>query len=218
MISVDFEKASDTLEWPFVYQCLEKFNFSPLIKQWVKILYTDIKSCVTNKGWSSEYFSLGREVRQGCPLSPYMFILCAKILAQEIRNNTGIEGIKIDRKELKIKQYADDTQIFIQYSSNSLIELLNTFVEYSNICGLKINFDKTEVMRIGSIKHSSCIIETQPMLKWTKDQVKILGINLTTELPEVVQANIYPALEKIQNIIKIWSMGKLTLFGKITVI
>ena len=106
----------------------------------------------------------------------------------------------------------------MQCSSNSLTELVNTLVEYSDKCGLKINFDKTEVMRIGSIKNSSCIIESQPMLKWTKDQVKILGINLTTELPEVVQANIYPALEKIQNIIKIWSMRKLTLFGKITVI
>ena len=218
VISVDFEKAFDTLEWPFMYQCLEKFNFPPLMKQWVKILYPDIKSCVINNGWGSEYFSLERGVRQGCPLSPYMFIMCAEILAQEIRNNTKIEGIKIGRKEFKIKQYADDTQIFIQYSSNLLTELVNTFIEYSNICGLKINFDKTEVMRIGSIKHSSCIIETQPMLKWTKNQVKILGINLTAELPEVVQANIYPALEKIQNIIKIWSRRKLTLFGKITVI
>ena len=218
VISVDFEIAFDTLEWPFMYQCLEKFNFPPLIKQWVKILYTDIISCVTNNGWSFEYFSLERGGRQGCPLSPYMFILCAEVLAQEIRNYTKIEGIKIGRKEFKIKQYADDTQIFIQYSSNSLTELVNTSVEYSNICGLKINFDKIEVMRIGSIKHSSCIIETQPMLKWTKNQVKILGINLTAEPPEVVQANIYPALEKIQNIIKIGPMRKLTLFGKITVI
>ena len=72
-------------------------------------------------------------------------------------------------------------------------------------------------MRIGSIKHSSCIIEIQPMLKWTKNQVKILGINLTAELPDVVQENIYPAFEKIQNI-NIWSRRKLTLFGKITVI
>ena len=110
---------------------------------------------------------------------------------------------KIGRKEFKIKQYADDTQIFIQNSSNSLTELVNTFIEYSDICGLKINFYTTEVMRIGYIKHSSCIIESQPKLKWTKDQVKILGINLTTELPEVVLANIYPALESIQNIIKI---------------
>ena len=73
-------------------------------------------------------------------------------------------------------------------------------------------------MRIGSIKHSSCIIKTQPMLKRTQDVVKILGISLTTDLSEVLCHNIYPAFEKIQNIIKIWSSRKLTLFGKITVI
>ena len=140
-----------------------------------------------------------------------MFILCAEILAQGIRNNTKIEGIKIGRKEFKIKQYADDTHIFIQYASNLLTELVNTFVEYSNICGLKINFDKTEVMRVGSINNSSCIIESQAMLKWTKDQVEKLGINLT-EVLEVVQANIYHALEKIQNMIKISYMRKLTPF------
>ena len=55
-------------------------------------------------------------------------------------------------------------------------------------------------------------------VKMDQESSKILGINLTAELPAVVQANIYPALEKIQNIIKIWSMRKLTLFGKITVI
>ena len=86
VISVDFEKAFDTLEWPFMYQCLEKFNFPPLTMG--QMLYTDIKSCVTNNGWSSEYFSLEGGLRQRCPLSPYMFILCAEILAQEIRNNT----------------------------------------------------------------------------------------------------------------------------------
>ena len=218
IIAVDFEKAFDTLWWTFMYQCLEKFKFPPLIKQWIRILYTDIKSCVTNNGWSSEYFYLERGVRQGCPLSPYMFILCAEILAQQVRNNTKIEGINIGGKEFKIKQYADDTQIFIKYSVNSLTELISTFVEYSNISGLKINFDKTEVMRIGSIKHSSCIIKTQPMLKWTQDVVKILGISLTTDPSEVLCHNIYPAFEKIQNIIKIWSSRKLTLFGKITVI
>ena len=73
-------------------------------------------------------------------------------------------------------------------------------------------------MRIGSIKHSSCIIKTQPMLKWTQDVVKILGISLTTDLSEVLCHNIYPAFEKIQNIIKIWISRKLTLFGEITVI
>ena len=93
-----------------------------------------------------------------------------------------------------------------------MTELISTFVEYSYISGLKINFDKTEVMRIGSIKYSYCIIKTQPMLKWTQDVVKILDISLTTDLSDVLCHNIYPAFEKFQNTIKIWSSGKLTIF------
>ena len=120
IIAVDFEKAFDTLEWTFMNQSLEKFHFPSLMKQWVRILYTDIISCVTNNGWSSEYFHLERGVSPGCPLSPYMFILCAEILAQQVRNYTKIEGIKIGGKEFKIKQYADDTQILNKYSINSL--------------------------------------------------------------------------------------------------
>ena len=85
-------------------------------------------------------------------------------------------------------------------------------------CSLKIHFDKKEVMRIGSIKHSSCTIKTHPMLKWTTDVVKTLGISLTRDPPEVLRYNICPAFETIQNIIKMWFSRKLTLFRKITVI
>ena len=59
MTSIDFEKAFDKLEWNFMFKCLE---FPLYIKDWVKILYTDIKSSVTNNGWHTEYFNLGRGV------------------------------------------------------------------------------------------------------------------------------------------------------------
>ena len=95
LVSVDFEKAFDKLDWSFIHKCLENYNFPPFIRQWVKILYTDIVSCVTNNGWHSNYFRLSRGVRQGCPLSPYVFILCAEFLATDIRQNNKIHGIKI---------------------------------------------------------------------------------------------------------------------------
>ena len=109
LVSVDFEKAFDKLDWSFIHKCLENYNFPPFIRQWVKILYTDIVSCVTNNGWHSNYFRLSRGVRQGFPLSPYLFILCAKFLATDMRQNNKIKGIKMGSKNFKIKQYADDT-------------------------------------------------------------------------------------------------------------
>ena len=91
---IDFEKAFDSIEWPFLFKCLEKFNFGPVFTSWIRILYTNIKSCVGNNGYYSEMFEISRSIRQGCPLSALLFILVAEILAISIRETKKIKGIK----------------------------------------------------------------------------------------------------------------------------
>ena len=93
LIAVDFEKAFDCLDWTFLQSCLIRFGFPDFILNWVTILYADIQSCVINNGTLSEYFSIERGVRQGCPLSPYLFIIAVEMLAIAIRENTNIKGI-----------------------------------------------------------------------------------------------------------------------------
>ena len=86
-IFIDFKKALDSVDWNFLAKALEAFNFGPQIRKWIRTFYTDISSCVINNGYASEFFNLQRGVRQGCPLSGILFVLCAEILAQAIRNN-----------------------------------------------------------------------------------------------------------------------------------
>ena len=69
----DFEKAFDKLEWDFLFQTLHFFGFGQDFITWIKVMYSDIKSCVLNNGHKSEFFSLHRGLRQGCPLSPLLF-------------------------------------------------------------------------------------------------------------------------------------------------
>ena len=90
LISIDFEKAFDSLEWDFIFKTLKYFDFGDHFIDLVNLLYTDAKSCCMNNGWASEFFSLG------CPLSPYLFILCAEILGNAIRSDKTIGGIKIN--------------------------------------------------------------------------------------------------------------------------
>ena len=75
LLFIDFEKAFDSLEWAFVNRTLQYFNFGPSLTNWIRTFYNNIKSCVLNNGWSSNFLNLQRGVRQGCPLSPYLFIL-----------------------------------------------------------------------------------------------------------------------------------------------
>ena len=49
-VFLDFEKAFDSIEWNFIHRCLETFNFGLDLRQWIKVFYTDISSCVLNNG------------------------------------------------------------------------------------------------------------------------------------------------------------------------
>ena len=109
LLFVDFEKAFDSVEWSFIEKTLKYYNFGPSLSAWIKLSYTDISSCIQNNGWASEFFTLSRGLRQGCPLSPYLFILCAEILGSAVRKDKEVHGIMILGTECKIWQYADDT-------------------------------------------------------------------------------------------------------------
>ena len=78
--------------------------------------------------------------------------LCAEVLAKSIRDTEEIKGFNIGTKNIKIKQYADDTQIFSQFNGVSLNAIIETFDNFANASGLLINYDKTEVLRIGPLK------------------------------------------------------------------
>jgi hypothetical protein len=64
LLLVDFEKAFDSLEWDFMFKCLNFLGFGESIIKWVKVFYTDISSCILNNGHCSEFFTLGRGMIQ----------------------------------------------------------------------------------------------------------------------------------------------------------
>ena len=150
LLLIDFEKAFDSLSWRFIDKVLDYFNFDPSIRKWVSTFYKNSCSAVTQCGFLSAFFMLGCGCRQGDPISTYLFVLCAEILAAKIRSNKNIKGIKINNTEIKLSQYADDTSAYLDGSQTSLEETLNELDIFANISGLKTNFDKTQVVWIGS--------------------------------------------------------------------
>ena len=175
LIFIDFKKAFDTVEWHYLFDCLRAFNFGPDLINWVKTFYRNIESCVINNGLTSDYFTLARGVRQGDPLSPYLFLLVIETLAISIRKNTEIEGIKIGNNETKVLQYADDTAAVLSNldSANALFQQLDLF---KNLCGLEINSSKTEGMWIGSQKNND---EKPLCINWPSEPIKALGVFFT---------------------------------------
>ena len=106
---------------------------------WVELFYCNTESCILNNGWASNFFDLSRGVRQGCPLSPYLFILSVEILAEAIRNKKEIKGIKIHNTEVKVSQYADDTTLILDGTEESVRASLLLIEAFGNISGLRLN-------------------------------------------------------------------------------
>jgi hypothetical protein len=180
LILVDFEKAFDSVSWSFIDNALKIFNFNSSIIRWVKTLYTNSMSSVIQNGHMSETFKLERGCRQGDPLSPYIFLICAEILSILVRNNNNIKGISINGEEYLITQYADDTTFILDGTSQSLESTMTLLDYYSDISGLKINYTKSKAIWIGSKKYSKEVYHhARWKLEWGENKFNLLGINFT---------------------------------------
>ena len=154
MLSVDFQQAFDTVSWKIIEKTLDYFNFGPSIKKWIKLFQTGAQSCILQNGYLSESFILQKGCRQGDSISPFIFIHCVEILGKIIRNDNKLKGIKINDKEFKLCQYADDTQVFLNGLKDSLHQLMLILEKFYNMPGLKINEDETKALWIGAMCHS----------------------------------------------------------------
>ena len=218
ILSIDFEKAFDTVSWKFIEKVLNYFNFGPSLISWLRLFQKGSESCIIQNGFMSEFFNLKRGCRQGDPISPYIFILCAEILGQMIRKDKTIKGIKINGEEFKLSQYADDTQLFLDGNEDSLKQSLVMLNTYYKMSGLKINVEKTRAIWIGSLSNSMRQICKNYNLDWSQGPFKILGVIFTTEVFDIWDVNINDTFTRVENVLKQWSKRKLTLLGRITII
>ena len=215
VVAIDFQKAFDSVSWEFLLQTLRSFNFGPNFTKWINIIYSSPQCCVTNNGYHSNFFTLSRGIRQGCPISALLFLLVVEIMAIHIRSNNKIEGIKIsDSQDIVITQLADDTTLFLKDTSslNEALAFIETFGESS---GLRLNKDKSESFWIGSKLNS---MEKPLGLKWTKNYIKCLGIWCGADVEGAMQINYEEKLRKLRTLLNMWSQRKLSLKGKVAVL
>ena len=213
LLLLDFEKAFDSIEWPYMHKILEKFNFGPSYRNWIKICYTNISSTIINNGFTSGWFHISRGVRQGCPLSTILFIICVELLAQLIRNDNEIKGITIGEQEHKISLFADYTTCIVE-TIESVSRVFEITKAFSRSSGLNLNIDKSVLVHIGvwrvkpNIPFNVCVSD---------GKFNMLGVDLGSNSEECYRTNVENKISKMKTKLNIWSQRGLTLVGKVMI-
>ena len=150
-VSVDFEKAFDRVHYDSLFLMLERFNFGPIFISWLRLLFSGIQLHTVNNGYVSKPLSPTRGLFQGNPIAPYLFLIQIELLGILIRKNDKIKGIKIGDYVNLLTKYADDLGLFLLYDQCTWQEVEKTLLYFEQISGMKINYNKTIVYRIGSL-------------------------------------------------------------------
>ena len=120
LVTVDTEKAFDSVNYCFLLQILQKFGFNIDFVKKIKMILKNQESCIINWGEVVKYFRLERGARQGHPISVYLFILVFEIFFIFVKNNPKGKGLKIFRHEFLYTAYADDTNVFLNDIYNKI--------------------------------------------------------------------------------------------------
>ena len=182
-----------------------------IIYNFIKILYKDVKSKVQVNGMFTEDIQLQRSVRQGCPLSMFLYVLSLEPFIASINNNKNIKGLKIPNflEEIKSLQHADDTTVILE-NENSYYHLNNEIKKFEKISGSKINDNKLQILIIGE---NNKPLDQLP-LKYVKEYIKIYGVYFGKNY---IEENMNKLLLEITQIIEKWKNVKLNLVEKVIV-
>ena len=147
---IDYTKAFDCVDHNKLWKNFKGMGIPDHLTCLLRNLYAGQRATVRTRHGTTDWFQIGKGVRQGCVLSPCLFNLYAEYIVR----NTGLEetqtGIKIVGRNINNLRYADDS-IFMAESREELKSLLMKVKEESEKPGLKLNIQKNKIMASGPI-------------------------------------------------------------------
>ncbi|KAK9988211.1 hypothetical protein SO802_028450 [Lithocarpus litseifolius] len=150
IIKVDLEKAYDRLEWSFIREVLQEARFPSDLIQVIMSCVSSTSSSILFNGGVLDPFFPSRGVRQGDPLSPYLFILCMEVLGRiiEEKSANGVwNPVKASKSGPTFTNlfFADDLLVFAKADAANCNSVREAFDEFCTRSGQKINYSKTKV-------------------------------------------------------------------------
>lgn len=216
ILSLDAEKAFDRIEWGYLFKTLKRFGLGDGYLKWIRLLYTEPQAELITNNQISKPFKLSRGTRQGCPLSPLLFLFAVEPLAMTIRNNPDIKGITVGEKEHCISLFADDIIVFLSNLKTSIPTLNNILSEFKDFSGYKINNNKSALLILNEDERRNSTSNRQFIN--TPEGFIYLGIKITSNINRIISTNYDPLVSKVIDSLERWNSLPISIIGRINII
>ena len=149
-VKLDMMKAYDRVEWAFLQRMMEHFGFA---QGWIDMIMRCVRSatfCVKLNGGLSRGFSPSRGLRQGDPLSPYLFLFCLEgfsALLKKAQEEGSIRGVSFGSTSPQVTHllFADDSVVFLEGSHDNMVMLKDILLRYEEASGQRVNLEKSSI-------------------------------------------------------------------------
>jgi hypothetical protein len=154
VLKLDFDKAFDKVNWDFLLDSQRAMGFGDFWCNKVEKILQNGTVSVKINNVIGPYFQSSKSVRQGDPLSPFLFnstTQCLTKMVLEAQNNNFLTGLALDLidKGVAIMKYADDTVLYLSHEPDKAVNLKLLLYLFELISGLKINYQKSEIFLVG---------------------------------------------------------------------
>jgi hypothetical protein len=220
VMKVDLSKAYDRLNWEFIHKVLAEVNLPIEMINVIMNCITSVQSNVLWNGSRSKFFPPYCGVRQGDPMSPYLFVLCmdklSHLIAEAVEDGQW-KPMRAGRNGPLISHlmFADDLLLFSQATDESMMVVMNVLQNFCSMSGQQVNYDKSSIFisrNVSVAKRASLTIQSG--LKETTQLGKYLGV---PALGKSLRVHDFQYLvENVKARLAGWKAKQLSLAGRIT--
>jgi hypothetical protein len=155
MLKIDYEKAFDSIDWKFLMFMLKKFGFNDIWLRWVKACVCGGHLLILANGSPTYEVKIGRGLKQGDMLAPFLFLIAIEGLGGLVRNAIDFgffSGIRIgvEGPIVSILQFVDDTVICREATQQNLWVLKSVLRSFELVSAMKINYHNNCVLGVNA--------------------------------------------------------------------
>ncbi|XP_042519178.1 uncharacterized protein LOC122092948 [Macadamia integrifolia] len=217
-LKLDVQKAYDSLSWKFLFASLVKFGFSDKWISWIQLLLSSSKLSVLVNGGPVGFFPVGKGLRQGDPISLFLFILAEEVFCRglkllvrdgKLKSLPGPRGVSIPSHLF----FVDDIFIFMNASAKFVKNLQDFLEKYQAFSEHNFNLDKSSLFFGKVAPHRKQYISSLLGIKSEKLPTKYLGVEIFKG--RVRGSHLLPLLDKIKSKLVGWKGKLLSIAGRV---